>query len=63
MGNPDRNCINIPTLYVQISKPEGGKLMSNNQLLRCDKSKLYSELVIIVTKREIKMNKSTDMEP
>ena len=37
--------------------------MSINQLLICDKSKLYFEFSIIVTKREIKMNKSTDMEP
>ena len=37
--------------------------MCNNQLLICDKSKLYFELGIIVTKMEIKMNKSTDMEP
>ena len=35
--------------------------MSNKQLLICDK--LYFELGIIVTRREIKMNKSTDMEP
>ena len=36
--------------------------MSSKPLI-CDKSKSYSELGIIVTKGEFKMNESTDMEP
>ena len=37
--------------------------MSNNHLLICDKSKLDFELGIIVARKQIRMNTSTDMEP
>ena len=32
-------------------------------MLSCDKSKLYFELGVTVTRREIQMDKSTDMGP
>ena len=51
------------TYIVQTSQHGRRKLMSNNHLLICDKSKFDFELGIIVASREIKMNTSTDMEP